>query len=177
MRELFQPYLRDSIKKSGMKLSGQAEDYILNVLIENSRSEKYNPKLVVADVLVLAAASYKVDERFRLYIEIGDYSLFSAGFFVENLMQRSAGIEYYLNAGAASYDLAYSICGNNVFKELSDKYCETALMLGDISDELFSNKMEKTVTIFDCWRNNKSDFLKKRLARLGLFVDKGFYNE
>jgi hypothetical protein len=170
LREFFLPYFERAIDKSGVKISDEAKEYLFKLVVQNALSQNYNSSIIVADLLCKISESEDRGEKASLYVQIGDFSLYSVGFFIENILRRNVGVEYYLQRGSSAYYSAYLLTRDSSFCELSRNYSDVALVLGSVSDQIFSDRMKKTVNIFECYRNNKSLFLKRRLASLGMMV-------
>src|SRR3989344_7658807 len=186
--EYFHALLTGALDELRVKLSEHAKFYVVHLLSHfisadnlferNSEGKPEDPTLVLKLADAMSAAGAEV-RRSRLK-ELGDCSLYIAGYFSHSLERKLVDVDYYIGMGGAAYTEAASIPGkmstSEVFAELGSRFPALVDVLGQVSEESFLNQHsgddhDALLRIYDLWSKTGSERLAKQLARAGILPE------
>jgi len=112
----------------------------------------------------------------RLLRELGDISLFIAGFFPESIKGKIAGLPYYMRMGALSYGRLASIYGAKkttapfgcIFLDLSGRFACYVNILSEVSERTSINTSRDILGLYERWLSTKSNTALAILRDLGI---------
>lgn len=116
-------------------------------------------------------------ERVKALKEVGDTTLYVAGFFGNSLDRRGlVDPSYYIGLGEAAYgELASRFEGStssavgSIYRELAAKFPRFVDVLGEARKQVDFTGGD-VVKLYEQWRETRSAWLEKRLRALGVFV-------
>ena len=118
----FQEVLSGALDRQGVAVSESTEFYLVGLLGEYARARLPDHALSLRLVETQADAG----ERVRALKEVGDTTLYVAGFFADSLQRKLVGVDYYMDLGQAAYhELARRLSTSSVaevYAELSGKF-------------------------------------------------------
>ena len=131
--------------------------------------------------LKLVAAPDRPAERLRTLKEVGDTSLYVAGFFAESLTRSLIDVDYYVGLGQTAYTrLARSLGGR---RSIGEVYAELAAEFPRFVDVLVQVRKRVTIAelnatsdigrLYDIWLRTRDEWVEKKLKQAGLLVDPG----
>ncbi|MCO5144339.1 MAG: hypothetical protein M9962_14730 [Oligoflexia bacterium] len=179
--EYFHAAVSGAIENLGLRATDHAKVYLVKLLGHYMFRENLFPmdtegKAVdtLAQQFALALEEEKEEAReFRLR-QMGDFSLYIAGFFSPSLKRKPVDVDYYIGMGEAAYQNVASLqskrSGHDLFLELSKKFSSFVDVLGQISEESgFNTTNDKDLLrLYDLWLKTGSDRLAKQLAKAGI---------
>ncbi|MEJ2095087.1 MAG: hypothetical protein P8X93_08065 [Gammaproteobacteria bacterium] len=180
-------YFRDSVNKAviNQNLIVQEETifYVVNMMTEFSRSERFYEKttdglmlkalaLIYADALEASSTSEKNKSLQRL----GDLALFISGLFADSLNRSLVDIDYYIAMGGTAYACladqtryTYNGCTfSKVFGELSEKFIGLVDVLAEISEKSNFTSDSDVLRLYELWMKTGSKRLADKLQELGI---------
>jgi hypothetical protein len=112
-----------------------------------------------------------------LFQNVGDISLYKAGFFQESLNRTNIDLDYYIGMGGSAYLNASKITDDkhfqSLFSELSNKFDRFVNVLFEISEKtsLSSTKTEADIfRMYDLWSKTGSERAARVLKKSGIKV-------
>ncbi len=121
----------------------------------------------------LESAGHEQRERLR---NLGDFSLFTSGFFGDSLLRRVADVDYYVSMG----EYAYGSLGRRdedafgeVFTELARKFVGFVDVLSDVSEHTAFTSNADLLRIYDRWIRTGSRREEHRLLERGILPAAG----
>lgn len=106
--------------------------------------------------------------------EVGDFSLYVAGFFSESLSRKLVDVDYYIGMGSRAYlelsHLGIRKSNPDLYEELGVKFSAFVDVLGQVSDETKAqtSNPDSILRIYDLWKKTGSPRLEKKLIDLGI---------
>jgi hypothetical protein len=111
-----------------------------------------------------------MEQRARLR-NLGDFSLFTSGYFSDSLRRQVVDVDYYVSMG----EYAYSSLGQReeaafgeVFLELGRKFVDYMDVLADVSEQTGGSSSSDVLRLYEKWLRTGSPRDGQRLAERGL---------
>jgi hypothetical protein len=108
-----------------------------------------------------------------MFRQVGDISLYTAGFFQESLTRKSVDVSYYIEMGGTAYQQVAAREGERtlrgVYAELADRFPDFVDVLAEISEATTVTHTEKDLLrMYDLWLQTGSDRAAKALKEAGI---------
>ena len=171
--EFFHEAVTEAIQEVDLDASEPASWYLVGLLGDMSRARLTDEPLGVK----LAQPAADLGERVRTLKEVGDTSLYVAGFFAESLGRSLVDVDYYVGLGQNAYGQlsralghARSIC--DVYGELSDKFPRFVDVLTEVRKrtDFATSDIGK---LYEIWLETRDELIEKKLRAAGVLVDSG----
>jgi hypothetical protein len=115
-------------------------------------------------------------ERVKTLKEVGDTSLYVAGYFAESLSRKLVDADYYIGLGRGAYaELAGSLGSNSVtevYRELSQNFPAFVEVLGEVRRRVDFAGAD-VMKLYEQWLRTRDAWIEKKLRALGVIVDSG----
>jgi hypothetical protein len=169
--EFFHEVVTDALAVVDLEASEPASWYLVGLLGEMTRArltdEPLGPKL--------AQVGADAGERVKTLKQVGDTSLYVAGFFAESLSRSLVDVDYYVGLGQTAYaELARSLGGaraiTEVYAELADKFPRFVDVLGEVRKrtDFATPDIGK---LYEMWLRTRDEWIEKKLRALGVLVE------
>ncbi len=111
-----------------------------------------------------------------LFQNVGDISLYKAGFFQESLNHARVDLDYYIGLGGSAYMNAAQRSEEkhfrNMFSELADKFSSFVDVLDEVSEETTAPKTEQDLfRLYEMWERTGSERAARMLKKAGIKVN------
>jgi len=108
-----------------------------------------------------------------MFRQVGDVSLYVAGFFPDSLNRKLVDIDYYIGMGGTAYHQVAMRAEENVmrslYSELAEKFAAFVEVLSEISEKTGSPRSETDLLrLYEVWLRTRSDRAAKALASAGI---------
>ncbi|MEK7692426.1 MAG: hypothetical protein AAB425_15530 [Bdellovibrionota bacterium] len=107
-----------------------------------------------------------------LFRQIGDVSLYTAGFFQDSLNRKLVDVEYYIDMGGQAYrnvaSRAEAENWRNLYLELATKFSAFVEVLADISQATAPKTEQDLLRIYENWVRTRSTRAEKTLKEAGI---------
>lgn len=107
-----------------------------------------------------------------LFRQVGDVSLYVAGFFQHSLTRKLVDLDYYIGMGGGAYQQVASqaeeLKMKAVFEELSDRFGSFVDVLADVSDKTTLKNEKNLLQLYDLWSRTGSERAAKALKDAGI---------
>jgi len=166
--EFFHEVLSAALANQAVDASEPTESYLVGLLGEFTHARITDESLA----LKLAGAA-EPGERVRALKEVGDTTLYMAGFFADSLRRGIVATDYYIGMGEAAYrELAHRLTGSSVravYEELSAKFPRFVDVLAEVS-RTFQFAGADVVKLYEQWLATRDEWIERRLRGLGVLV-------
>ena len=169
--EYFHEVVTDALNVVDLEASEPASWYLVGLLGEMTRARISDEPLG----LKLAQPGAEIGERVKTLKQVGDQSLYVAGFFSESLNRSLVDVDYYVGIGQNAYaQLARSLGAQKtlteVYEELSDKFPRFVDVLVEVRkrSDFATPDIGK---LYEIWLKTRDEWVEKKLRAAGVLVD------
>jgi hypothetical protein len=179
-QEYFYELLDGAFSKRSFKPTAETSFYLVNLLNQfmttdalysrdaEGRHREEALALLVKEANDVAAA----DAKRVIYRQVGDLSLYRAGFFQESLNRKLVDVDYYIEMGGHAYREAASRHDEKalriVFEELAHRFGKFVDVLADVSDVTMAKTERNLLRLYDNWVKTKSERAERLLNEAGI---------
>ena len=118
-------------------------------------------------------------ERVKNLKQVGDQSLYVAGFFAESLSRSLVDVDYYVGIGQNAYaQLARQLGGQKtiteVYTELAEKFPKFVDVLAEVRKRTAISELNGSQDVgklYEIWLRTREEWIEKKLRALGVLVD------
>jgi hypothetical protein len=170
--EYFKELVETSLARQHVQAGDLTAYYLVNLLCQYVRLDaasdvEHREPLAVRLARALQTAG--VEQRTRLR-SLGDFSLFTAGFFSDSFRRRLIDVDYYVSMGEYAYGSLSraedALC--EVFAELSRKFVGFSDVLADVSERTGLTSNNDLLRIYEKWLRTGSQRDGQRLIERGI---------
>jgi hypothetical protein len=178
--EFFHEVVTDALDAVDLEASEPASWYLVGLLGDFTKARLTDEPLG----LKLAQPGDDPADRVRNLKQVGDTSLYVAGFFAESLTRSLVDVDYYVGIGTNAYaQLARSLrpggAGKSiteVYEELAAKFPEFVDVLAAVRKRVSIAEMNQTTDInrlYEIWLRTRDEWIEKKLRAAGVLIDPG----
>lgn len=182
--EYFHAALSGALDELRVRASEHAKQYLVSLLSKFIFMENLYPEdpagegkriETLTEKLALAMEEESTEARLQRFREMGDYSLYIAGFFSESLSRKLVDVDYYIGMGGAAYEkvarLQSKVDHSELFEELAVKFPLFVDVLGVVSDESSAKLSDQSTALlraYEVWNKTGSERLARQLVQAGM---------
>jgi len=171
--EFFHEVVTDALSAVDFDASEQAGWYLVGLLGDFTTQRLSDEPLGIK----LAAAPDSPGLRVRTLKEVGDTSLYIAGFFAESLTRSLVDVDYYVGLGTNAYaqlarQLGKSQSITDVYAELAANFPRFVDVLGEVRKRVDFASADLG-RLYEIWLRTRDEWVEKKLKAAGLLVDPG----
>jgi len=177
--EFFHEVVTDALSAVDLEVSQPASWYLVGLLGEFTRARLTDEPLG----LKLAQPGEDPADRMRNLKEVGDTSLYVAGFFAESLTRSLVDVDYYVGIGQNAYSQLARSFGSGggrslseVYEELAEKFPKFVDVLAAVRKRISIAEMNATTDIsrlYEIWLRTRDEWIEKKLRAAGVLIDHG----
>jgi uncharacterized protein YidB (DUF937 family) len=176
VEEFFHQAVTEALSAVDLEASEPAGWYLVGLLGEFTTARVTDEPLGMK--LAKAAYDGAPGQRVRSLKEVGDTSLYMAGFFAESLTRSLIDIDYYVGIGQSAYSqLARSLGAHKsigeVYEELAAKFPRFVDALTAVRKRVTLAELNATndiTRLYDIWLKTRDEWVEKKLRQAGLIV-------
>jgi hypothetical protein len=173
--EYFRDQVESALSRQQLRASELTTYYLVDLLCRFVQPGRHIPFSDDADEplalrLGRALGSGGLEQRARLR-NLGDFSLFTSGFFSDSLNRRAVDVDYYVSMG----EFAYGSLGRrdadalgDVFSELSRKFVPFMDVLAEVSEQSGVRSSVAVLRLYEKWLRTGSPRDGQRLLDRGI---------
>ena len=188
----FEHEVNSTASKQGVDLSPFAKSYLANLLLRFSQTNNYllkhleNGEAKDANgfprlgVLWLEGLTKSGGEQMVQMQSLGDFALFTTGFFSERIQATSVDMDYYTALGGRAYERAGQIRETlssekaiNTFFELADTFEKVTEIFAELSDQKLLGSDADMLKLYQKWLQTGSYRIARMLGEKGIIVRRG----
>jgi hypothetical protein len=172
VEEFFHEVVTDALAAVRVEATPPTEWYLVSLLGDFTRAR------IPDEPLALKLASSQDAEpatRMRALKEVGDTSLYVAGFFAESLDKHLVKVDYYVGLGTSAYNqLAGRLAGNltQVYRELAQQFPRFVDVLAEVRRRVDFAGAD-VVRLYEQWLRTRDEWVEQKLRTFGVMVDPG----
>ena len=170
--EYFKEQVESALARQHLQAGDMTEYYLVNLLCQYVRLDQaaqtdYDEPLAVR--LARALQTGGTEQRARLR-SLGDFSLFTAGFFSDSFNRRQIDVDYYVSMGEYAYASLSRAedAFKEVFAELARKFVGFSDVLADISERTALTSNHDVLRLYEKWLRTGSERDGQRLIQRGI---------
>ena len=177
--------VREAIDHQKVKVQPETEFYVVKLLNRFIFSESLYSKndrggledQPLAFLYKEALESNVLTAQKSLFQNVGDISLFKAGFFQESLSRSLVDLDYYIGIGGSAYRNAAQRSEEkhfrNLFGELAEQFGSVVDVLSQVSEQTTTTKTEQDLLrLYEMWSRTGSEKAARALTRTGIKLQK-----
>jgi hypothetical protein len=170
--EYFKEQVESALVRQHVHADPLTEYYLVNLLCQYVRLDARgipDDGQPLALRLIRAMETGGVEQRARLR-SLGDFSLFTTGFFSDSLNRRSVDVDYYVSMGEYAYGSLSRAEDEfrEVFGELARKFVGFSDVLADISEHTGLTSNNDVLRLYEKWLRTGSQRDGQRLIERGI---------
>lgn len=177
--EYFRELVLQALSKQKIKTQPETEFYLVNLLSQFITTETLFSRdgegHLKDEPLVLklkeAIETPEPTVQKLLYRQIGDVSLYTAGFFQDSLNRKLVDVDYYINIGGSAYKNVAERAEEmrKVFAELASRFGTFVDVLAEVSSVTTPKNTEQDILrLYELWMKTKSERAEKALKEAGI---------
>ncbi len=173
------------MQTQSLRVQPETEMYLVKLLSRFLLSEQLFPRdgagnyqdQPIAFLYKEALETEQEEARAAMFRQVGDITLYKAGFFRESLEQARIAVDYYVGIGGSAYQnvavRADDRTAKNVFAELSDRFRTFVDLLFEVSaltSAVPSTSEADVLRAYELWERTGSERAAKILEKSGISV-------
>jgi hypothetical protein len=172
--EYFKELIESALARQHVRAGEFTSYYLVNLLCQFVRPDARNPfaedEEPLAIRLTRALQTGGPEQRARLR-SLGDFSLFTSGFFADSLRRKTIDVDYYVSMGEYAYG---SLSRNDedafadVFAELARKFVWFMDVLADVSERTAVSSSGDLLRMYEKWLRTGSPRDGQKLVDRGI---------
>lgn len=183
-QEYFYELLDGAFSKRSFRPTAETEFYLVNLLNQfmttdalyatnaDGRHEEGALALLVKEAVETSGGS----AQRVMFRQVGDLSLYTAGFFQDSLNRKLVDLDYYIDMGGHAYRQAASRHEEEslrrIFEELAHRFGKFVDVLADVSDQTMLKTERNLLRLYDTWITTKSARAERLLNEAGIVPNK-----
>jgi hypothetical protein len=176
--------VRGAVQHQNVQVQPETEFYIVKLLnrfifSESLYSKNSNGSLEDQPLAFLYKEALESESPTQksLFQNLGDISLYKAGFFQESLNKARVDLDYYIGIGGTAYQNAAQRSEDkhfkNMFSELSHKFDRFVNVLSEISEQTTVAKTEQDLfRLYEMYERTGSERAARALKKAGIKIKK-----
>lgn len=173
--EYFKDLVESALSRQRLRANELTSYYLVDLLCRFMQPDRRIPfyddtSEPLALRLRRALESGGMEQRVRLR-NLGDFSLFTSGFFADSLNRRAVDVDYYVSMGEYAYGSLSrrdSDAFVDVFTELARKFVAYMDVLADISERTGAARSPDVLRLYERWLRTGSARDGQRLVERGV---------
>jgi len=179
-QEYFYELVAGAFSKRSFRPTAETEFYLVNLLNQfmttdalYTRNAEGKHQQEPLALLVKEAVEMPAPEAQRtLFRQVGDLSLYTAGFFQDSLNRKLVDLDYYIDMGGHAYREAASRHEEAklriIFEELGQRFGKFVDVLADVSDLTMVRTERNLLRLYENWITTKSERAERLLNEAGI---------
>ncbi|KAB2899907.1 MAG: hypothetical protein F9K40_09835 [Kofleriaceae bacterium] len=169
----FHEVLTDALESTRVGATEPAGWYLVSLLGDFTRARLPDEPLAVK---LAQSAAADPGERVKTLKEVGDTSLYLAGFFAESLSRKLVDADYYIGLGRGAYAELAGRLGSTpiteVYRELAEGFPGFVEVLAEVRRRVDFAGAD-VMKLYEHWVRSRDAWIEKKLRALGVLVDPG----
>lgn len=179
-QEFFRELVLDALNRLKLRIQPETEFYLVNLLSGFMSTERLFPRdadgHIREEPLVFmvkeALEQSELHHQKLMFRQVGDVSLYVAGYFPDSLNRKLVDVDYYIEVGETAYQQVASRveeqAQRGLFEELSEKFSGCVEVLAEVSDRTAQKRETDLIAAYERWERTGSERAAKLLAEAGI---------
>lgn len=174
----FHELVTEAISKQSFRPMPESEIYVVNLLKQFMTTDRLYGRdedgglreEPLALMLKDAIETPEGEQQKILFRQLGDVSLYVAGFFQDSLNRKLVDVDYYIDMGSNSYQqvAAREPSMRGVYRELSDRFGVFVDILAEVSDKTWVKSERNILRFYELWVKTRSERAARALQEAGI---------
>lgn len=176
----FHELVTEALGKQNIDARPETEFYLVNLLHQFMITDRLYARdsqgtrrdeplaLMVKEAIEAPQAQTQRD----LFRHIGDFSLYTAGYFQDSLSRKLVDVDYYIEMGGTAYRQVSVRIGEEahriLYLELAEKFSSFVDVLAAVSDKTTTKSEKDILRMYELWIRTKSERAAKALQEAGI---------
>ncbi|MFL5813819.1 MAG: hypothetical protein ACJ763_09600 [Bdellovibrionia bacterium] len=179
-QDYFRELVTETLDRQHVSIQPETEFYLVNLLNQFMTTDRLYPRdgegSVREEPLALmikeALEEPAVQAQSLLFRQVGDVSLYMAGFFQDSLSRKLVDVDYYIDMGGTAYQQVVTRTSEDTLRalygELSEKFGRFVDVLAEISDKTSVRTEKDLLRLYELWVRTGSERAAKALQEAGI---------
>lgn len=179
----FRELLSDALSQKRLKPSAETEIYLVNLLnrfvvtdhlFSRDQEGRYRDETLVA-LLKEALEQPEIRTKSLIFRQLGDLSLYKAGFFHEYISRKSVNLGYYMEMGGVAYQNAATLSNETTNRQIYSELSSQFPYFVDVFSAIKTNTTPKTesnlLRMCQTWLENENPETGNALKEAGISLE------
>jgi len=166
----FKELISEALVTSRVSPKPETEFYLVNLLNQFMRANRMTEEPLA--LMVKEAFEAEAQIQNAMFRQIGDVSLYVAGFFQDSLNRKLVDVDYYIEMGGSAYQRVASHSSEEtlreLYSELAHKFGSFVEVLAQVSDKTSTRTERDILRMYELWVRTKSERAAKALQEAGI---------
>ncbi len=179
-QDFFRELLKNALEKQKVSTQPETEFYLVNLMNQFMTTDKLysrNPEGTSRDEPLAIRVKEALEQpephlQSVLFRQIGDVSLYVAGFFQDSLNRKLVDVDYYIGVGETAYQHVAVRSDEEIFKhvyrELAEKFGALVEVFAEVSDRTTQKTEVNLLRMYELWIRTKSERAARALHEAGI---------
>lgn len=179
-QDYFRELVTETLGRQQVSIQPETEFYLVNLLNQFMTTDRLYPRdgggAVREEPLALmikeALEEPAVQAQSLMFRQVGDVSLYVAGFFQDSLARKLVDVDYYIDMGGTAYQQVATRASEEtlraLYAELSEKFGSFVEVLAEISDKTSVRTEKDLLRLYELWMRTGSERAAKALQEAGI---------
>lgn len=167
----FRELIMASLGKNKIQPRPETEFYLVKLLQQFMKPDSLQTE-ALAILLRQAVEEPHPQARLVRFRQIGDVSLYVAGYFQDSLSRKLVDVDYYIGMGGVAYRQAASLVDAEalqpVYNELSENFSGFVDVLAEVSDQTTPKTEKDILRMYELWVRTGSERAARALQEAGI---------
>lgn len=169
IKNFFENLINNAEKKIKISLDVNIKSYLVTLLIDYINNTPYLNSSI--GIKLMEASQYNKTKRCFELKQIGDYTLYNAGYFFEQFINSIIDRKYFIEIGETAYGMLSSegikAFSSDMFYKMSKEFRSCADVLTQISEDI-NDSNDSDIDLYEKWLETKNKEIYIRLVKKGL---------
>ena len=178
--EFFRELVTEALSRKKLRPQPETEFYLVQLMsrfiaadrLYRTDGEGHFKEEPLAFMVKEALEQTEPERQAHLLRQVGDVSLYTAGYFQDSLSRKLVDVDYYIDMGGTAYKQVAARAPEDalrgLFQELSEKFASFVDVLAEISDRTAPRSEVDLLRQYDLWMRTKSERAAKALQEAGI---------
>ncbi len=179
-QDYFRELVTETLDRQHVSIQPETEFYLVNLLNQFMTTDRLYARdgegamreEPLALMLKEAIEQPAVQAQSLMFRQVGDVSLYVAGFFQDSLARKLVDVDYYIDMGGTAYQQVATRTTEDTLRalygELSEKFGRFVEVLAEISDKTSVRTEKDLLRLYELWMRTGSERAAKALQEAGI---------
>lgn len=179
-QDYFRELITETLGRQQVSIQPETEFYLVNLLNQFMTADRLYTRdgqgaareeplaLMIKD----AFEQPQVQAQSAIFRQVGDVSLYVAGFFQDSLNRKLVDVDYYIDMGGSAYQHVAVRTPEDTLRalygELAEKFGQFVEVLAEISDKTSPRTEKDILRLYELWVRTRSERAAKALQEAGI---------
>jgi hypothetical protein len=178
--DFFRKLITDALDRQSVSVQPETEFYLVNLLHQFMSTDRLYARDAeghvreepLALMLKTALEQTEIEAQRILFRQVGDVSLYVAGFFQDSLTRKLVDVDYYIDMGGKAYQNVATRAAEQamraLYQELAGRFASFVEVLAEVSDKTAQKNEKDLLRLYELWIRTRSDRAAKALHEAGI---------